>query len=227
MSTKKAVVLLSGGLDSTTCLAYACAQGYTCYALSFSYQQKQASELKAAQSIAKRYAVKQHEIISLDLQHLTSSALTDASIEIPNYKGSKEIPLTYVPARNTIMLSIALGWAETLDAQAIFIGASSIDYSGYPDCRPAYIQAFQNMADLATKRGVEGNPIMIEAPLLYLSKAATIELGLSLGVDYSEAISCYRATDEGLACARCDSCTYRMKGFKEAQVPDPTRYVQT
>lgn len=222
---KKAVVLLSGGLDSTTCLAYAISQGYTCYALSFDYGQKHTSELMAASRIAKKFNVKIHEIFQLSIGRLGGSALTDDAIAIPNHTESNSIPVTYVPARNTIMLSIALGWAEILDADAIFIGVSSVDYSGYPDCRPEYIQAFTEMARLATKQGVEGRPIQIQTPLINLSKAETCQLGISLGVDYSETVSCYKATENGRACGKCASCYLRKKGFDDADVVDPTRYI--
>ena len=223
---KKAVILLSGGLDSTTCLAYALAEGYACYALSFDYGQKHHSELNAAKRIAKKFKVKKHEIIQLSsIGQLGGSALTDEAMNVPNHHESSGIPVTYVPARNTIMLSIALGWAEILDADAIIIGISSVDYSGYPDCRPEYIQAFADMAKLATKRGVEGKPIQILTPLIHLSKADTSRLGLKLGVDYSDTVSCYKATDDGLACGTCDSCYLRKKGFSEAGIEDPTRYV--
>ncbi len=221
----KAVILLSGGLDSTTCLAYASSKGYDCYALSFDYGQRHDAELNAAKKIATKFKVKQHEIIRLSLGQLGRSALTDPTIAVPKHTGSANIPITYVPARNTIMLSIALGWAETLNADALFIGVSTVDYSGYPDCRPEYFHAFRDMANLATKRGVEGKPIDIITPLIHLSKAETATLGLSLGVDYSETISCYKATDEGLACGECDSCYLRKKGFKEANIPDPTNYI--
>lgn len=222
---KKAVILLSGGLDSTTCLAYATSKGYECYALSFDYGQKHHSELNAAKKIARTFGIKKHEIINLSIGSLGGSALTDSEISVPDHTGSSAIPLTYVPARNTIMLSIALGWAEIIDADAIVIGVSSVDYSGYPDCRPEYIEAFRTMANLATKRGVEGKGIKIETPLINLSKADTCKLGISLGVDYSETVSCYKATDDGLACGMCDSCYLRKKGFKDAHVDDPTRYV--
>lgn len=220
----KAVVLLSGGLDSTTCLAIAKAKGFDCYALSFDYGQKHNSELIAAQKIAKYFGVVQHEIIKLSLGRFGGSALTDSSIAIPDYSGKNSIPLTYVPARNTIFLSIALGWAEVINAETIFIGASSVDYSGYPDCRPEYLQAFQQLANLAIKTAVEGKQIKIEAPLINLSKAETIELGRSLGVDYAMTISCYRSTDEGFACGHCDSCILRKKGFAAAMLKDPTQY---
>ena len=223
---KKAVILLSGGLDSTTCLAYALSEGYTCYALSFDYGQKHNSELIAAKKIAEKYKIQKHEIINLaSLGRLGGSALTDKAMSVPDHNGSSGIPLTYVPARNTIMLSIALGWAEILDADAIVIGVSSVDYSGYPDCRPEYIKAFADMAKLATKQGVEGKPIQLLTPLIHLSKAETSRLGISLSVDYSETVSCYKATDDGLACGTCDSCHLRKKGFSDAGMVDPTRYV--
>jgi 7-cyano-7-deazaguanine synthase len=224
---KKAVVLLSGGLDSTTCLALAKKQGFDCYALSFSYGQKHNAELLAAQNIARHFGAVKHEIVDLNLRGLDGggSALTDPQITIPEYLEENIIPVTYVPARNTIFLSIALGWAEILRAQKIFIGISAVDYSGYPDCRPEYLEAFQTMATLATKAGVEEKPIHIEAPLIHLSKAETLNLGLSLGVDYSMTVTCYKATDEGLACGHCGSCELRKRGFAEAKVVDPTRYV--
>lgn len=223
---KKAVILLSGGLDSTTCLAFAQSQGFASYALSFDYGQKHNAELHAAKRIAKAFEVKQHEIISLAaIGNLGGSALTDEDIAVPDFSGLGKIPITYVPARNTIMLSIALGFAEITDADTIFIGVSSVDYSGYPDCRPEYIKAFTDMANLATKRGVEGHKINIETPLIHLSKAKTILLGLSLGVDYSLTVSCYKATEEGLACGKCDSCFLRKKGFEESDVADMTRYI--
>jgi 7-cyano-7-deazaguanine synthase len=221
---KKAVVLLSGGLDSTTCLAYAKSKEYACYALSFDYGQKHRAELHAAKRIADLFQVEKHEVIELSIGRLGGSALTDEAIAVADHTGSSAIPLTYVPARNTIMLSIALGWAEILDASAIFIGVSAVDYSGYPDCRPEYIKAFSDMATLATKKGVEGHPIHIETPLIHLSKADTIRLGVSLSVDYAQTVSCYKATDEGLACGRCDSCFLRKKGFHDAGVTDLTRY---
>lgn len=224
---KKAVVLLSGGLDSTTCLALAKKQGYACYALSFSYGQKHNAELLAAQNIARHFGVVKHEIVDLNLRGLDGggSALTDPQITIPEYCEESIIPVTYVPARNTIFLSIALGWAEILQAQKIFIGISAVDYSGYPDCRPEYLEAFQTMATLATKTGVEAKPIHIEAPLIHLSKDETLNLGLSLGVDYSLTVTCYKASDDGLACGHCASCELRKRGFAEAGVADPTRYV--
>jgi 7-cyano-7-deazaguanine synthase len=223
---KKAVILLSGGLDSTTCLAYAKSNQYDCYALSFNYNQKHSAELQAAVRIAKQHQV-HHEIIQLPIGHLGGSALTDDAMPVGNHTGSLEIPPTYVPARNTIMLSIALGYAEIMDADVIITGTSFVDYSHYPDCRPEYIAAFQNLANLATKRGVEGNPILIETPLMYLSKAQTIVLGHSLGIDYHDTVSCYRATPDGLACGQCDSCFLRKKGFDDAGLVDQTRYVGT
>jgi 7-cyano-7-deazaguanine synthase len=222
---KKAVILLSGGLDSTTCLAYASSKDFDCYALSFDYGQKHNSELNAAKKIATKFGVKKHEIITLSIGSLGGSALTDDNLNIPNHSESVGIPLTYVPARNTIMLSIALGWAEILDADSIFIGISSVDYSGYPDCRPEYINAFKEMANLATKKGVEGKGINIETPLINLSKADTSRLGISLGVDYSQTVSCYKASEDGLACGECDSCYLRRKGFDDANIIDPTRYI--
>lgn len=221
---KKAIVLLSGGLDSTTCLAIAKNQGYDCYTLSFDYGQKHRSELEAAKIISKKLDAVRHETVSLSIGSLGGSALTDKDIEVPTYTGSKEIPVTYVPARNTVFLSIALGWAEILNAESIFIGVTAIDYSGYPDCRPEYIDAFQKMATLATKTGVEGNPIVIETPLIKLSKSEIIKIGNELGVDYSPTVSCYSANNKGEACGHCDSCTLRKKGFLDSQIPDETRY---
>jgi 7-cyano-7-deazaguanine synthase len=222
---KKAVILLSGGLDSTTCLAYAKSLGYACYALSFDYGQKHRGELLAAQTIARQYQVQRHEVFVLPMGRLGGSALTDEALSVPDHQGTTDIPITYVPARNTILLSIALGWAEILNADAIFLGISAVDYSHYPDCRPEYIDAFKHMAQLATKRGVEGNPIEFHTPLMHLSKAETIQLGRSLGVDYSQTVSCYRATEDNQACGTCDSCYLRKKGFNDANVTDPTRYI--
>ncbi|MDF1761083.1 MAG: 7-cyano-7-deazaguanine synthase QueC [Coxiellaceae bacterium] len=223
--SKKAVVLCSGGLDSTTCLAVAQSQGYDIYALSFDYGQRNKAELNAVKRQAEQFNANQHMIQPLNLRTMGHSALTDDSIDVPDYSGDGEIPATYVPARNTMFLSIALGWAEVLDADAIFIGVSHVDFSGYPDCRPEYIQAFQTMANLATKRGVEGHPIKIITPIINLSKADTIKLGISLGVDYSQTVTCYAATDNGEACGRCDSCVLRKQGFEQAQIADPTMYV--
>lgn len=222
---KKAIILLSGGLDSTSCLALAQNQGHECYALSFDYGQKHCAELAAAKNIAQYYKVARHEIMSLaSVGRLGGSALTDDTINIPNYSGAADIPITYVPARNTIFLALALGWAEILNADAIFIGVSSVDYSGYPDCRPEFIKAFQELTKFATKTGVNGHYIKIETPLMNLSKAETIKLGSSLGVDYALTVSCYRADAQGLACGECDSCILRKKGFAENNTCDPTRY---
>lgn len=221
-STKpRAIVLLSGGLDSVTCLAWAQSQ-YDCFALSFSYGQRHSSELEAAKRIAAKAGV-EHRVINIDLRSLGGSALTDDSIDVPEQE-SEGIPVTYVPARNTIFLSYALAAAEVTGSTAIVIGVNAVDYSGYPDCRPAYIEAFANMAALATKAGVEGRPLKIETPLLHLSKAEIISLGLKHGVDYSQTISCYQADDQGRACGRCDSCRLRRQGFIDAGVTDPTLY---
>lgn len=224
---KKAIILLSGGLDSTTCLAIAKSRGFACYALSFQYGQKHDAELAAAKKIAAAFEVETHYIMPLSLDNMGGSALTDETINVPDHKEDGKIPITYVPARNTIFLAIALGWAEVIAADAIFIGVSAVDYSGYPDCRPEYIAAFQQLAQLATKAGVEGNAIKIETPLIHLSKAQTIQQGHALGVDYALTISCYRANEEGLACGSCASCMLRKKGFLEAGVKDPTGYVNT
>jgi len=221
---KKAVILLSGGLDSSTCLAYAHAAQYSCYALSFDYGQKQRAELKAAQRIATDFSVQQHHVMPLALQQWGGSALNDEALDVPSHQEGTDVPITYVPARNTIMLAMALGWSEVIDADVIFIGVSSVDYSGYPDCRPEYIQAFETMANRATKRALNGHPIQICTPLMHLSKSETIHLGLTLGVDYTKTVSCYRADDEGLACGECSSCYYRKNGFLEAGVADLTRY---
>ncbi|MFZ2314714.1 MAG: 7-cyano-7-deazaguanine synthase QueC [Gammaproteobacteria bacterium] len=223
---KKAIVLLSGGLDSTTCLAYAKAQGFECEALSFNYGQRHQAELIAAKKIAGQFGVK-HHIFELGIHQFGGSALTDANIAVPeNNHSATGIPSTYVPARNTIFLSIALGFAETAHAKAIFVGVSAIDYSNYPDCRPEYIQAFQHLANLATKMGVEEGGITIETPLIHLSKAETIAMGLKLGVDYSATVSCYQADSEGRACGKCASCELRKKGFAEAGSLDNTRYAR-
>lgn len=221
---KKAVILTSGGLDSTTCLAIAKAQGFECYALSFNFGQKHVSELTAAKQVAVSLGAKEHKVISLALGALGGSSLTDHEMDVPDHAEEEGIPSTYVPARNTVFLSIALGWAEVLGAFDIFIGANVVDYPGYPDCRPEYLQAFETLANLATKAGVEGQRFHIHAPLLYLSKKEVIEEGLKLGIDYGMTVSCYRADELGRACGRCDSCVYRKKGFEEAQVVDPTFY---
>lgn len=219
---KKAIVLFSGGLDSTTCLAIARSQGYICEAVSFNYDQKHQSELSAAKIIAASFTVK-HHIIKLPM--LTGSSLVDTNLSIPDHSGNNLIPSTYVPARNIIFLSHALGLAETLKAQTIFIGVSAIDYSHYPDCRPEFINSYQNMINLGTKSAVEGKHITIDAPLINLTKAETIKLGVKLGVDYAQTVSCYRA-EKGFACGRCDSCVLRKKGFREAKITDPTNYNQ-
>ncbi|EKD72080.1 MAG: hypothetical protein ACD_46C00014G0001 [uncultured bacterium] len=221
---KKAIILFSGGLDSTTCLAIAQNQGFVCYTLSFMYGQKHQIEIENAKSLAKKFNVIEHKILHLPLDEISNSSLTDIQKMVPNYTGDGDIPTTYVPARNTIFLSFALAWAEVIGANDIFIGANAIDYSGYPDCRPAYLQAFEQMAMLATKVGIEGQQFRIHAPLLKLSKADIIQTGLKLGIDYSETISCYRADSLGRACGDCDSCTYRKKGFTEANMIDPTNY---
>ncbi|HWS04038.1 MAG TPA: 7-cyano-7-deazaguanine synthase QueC [Gammaproteobacteria bacterium] len=219
----KAVVLLSGGLDSATVLAQVRAQGFACYALSLDYGQRHASELAAARRVAAALGVVEHKIIALDLTQIGGSALTDASIAVPETP-SAGIPVTYVPARNTVFLSLALGWAEVLGAQDIFIGVNAVDYSGYPDCRPEYIAAFERLANLATRAGVEGTPFRINAPLIAMSKAEIIQAGMQLGVDYALTLSCYAADERGRACGRCDSCRLRAAGFAQAGVPDPTRY---
>lgn len=224
---KRAVVLFSGGLDSTTALAHALREGFEVYALSFRYGQRHAVELQAAERIARAMAVT-HRTVDVDLRAFGGSALT-ADIPVPKGREPGQmaagIPVTYVPARNTIFLSFALAWAETLGASDIFIGVNALDYSGYPDCRPEYIAAFQRMADLATKAGVEGRQnLMIHTPLIHLTKAEIIRLGLSLGIDYSQTSSCYDPSADGLACGQCDACLLRKKGFAEAGAPDPTRY---
>ncbi len=218
---KKAVVLLSGGLDSATCLAMAKAQGFEPWALSVRYGQRHSVELEAAKKIAASLGAA-HKIVDMDLRAIGGSALTD-DIAVPETR-EKGIPVTYVPARNTLMLSLALGWAEVLQAADIFIGVNAVDYSGYPDCRPEFIQAFARLANLATRAGVEGTEYRIHTPLIDLTKAEIIQAGLKLGVDYSQTVSCYQADDQGRACGRCDSCHYRAQGFREAGVEDVTRY---
>jgi len=219
----KAVVLVSGGLDSATTLAMAQSQGFECFALAVDYGQRHRSELAAAGRVTKGLGVPL-KIVSVDLREIGGSALT-ADIDVP-LEGTTGIPVTYVPARNTIMLSLALGQAEVLCAQAIFIGVNAVDYSGYPDCRPEFINAYQTMARLATKVGVEGGELTIHTPLINLSKAEIIRRGTGLGVDYSQTVSCYQADSEGRACGRCDSCRIRREGFEAAQIADPTRYAQ-
>lgn len=220
---KNAVVLVSGGLDSATVLAMAQAAGYRCYTLSFDYGQRHRAELLAAERVAKDLGAEMHKVVRLDLGSIGGSALTDSSIQVPEQE-TEGIPITYVPARNTVFLAIAMGWAEVLDASAIFIGVNAVDYSGYPDCRPEYIAAFQSLANLATRAGVEGKPFQICTPLIDLSKSDIIRAGLELGVDYSKTVSCYQASDEGLACGRCDSCRLRKKGFVDLGIADPTHY---
>jgi 7-cyano-7-deazaguanine synthase len=220
---KKAVVLLSGGLDSATCLAIARDQGYACHTIAFDYGQRTRSELDAAERVSGVLGALSHRVIELGMGNIGGSALTDHSIEVPE-NGGDGIPVTYVPARNTVFLSLALGLAEVIDAQAIFIGVNAVDYSGYPDCRPAFIEAFQSMATLATKAGVEGRPMQIETPLMHLSKAQIIQRGVALGLDYGLTVSCYQADDHGNACGKCDSCRLRSQGFQDALVKDPTNY---
>ena len=230
MMSKKAVVLSSGGIDSTTAMAIAKSKTKEIYSLSFRYGQRHAIELEASVKIAQSLGVKEHKIIDIDLRQFGASALTD-EIEVPRHESAgeiqrqQEIPITYVPARNTIFLAYALGWAEVLKAESIYIGVTAVDYSGYPDCRPEFIEAFEKMANLATKTGVTKEGVLkIETPLIHLSKAHIIETGIRLGVDYSLTISCYDPDSEGRACGKCDSCLHRIKGFKEAEVKDPTIY---
>lgn len=226
---KKAVLLFSGGLDSTTVLAYAKNNDFECYPISFHYGQRHSAELNASKKIADYFNVKEHKIITLPNDMFGSSALTRDDVDVPDFSenASDTIPVTYVPARNTIFLSIALGYAESIGAHDIFLGVSFVDYSGYPDCRPEYISAFETLANLATKDGVEGKKISIQTPLLYLSKAQTIELGIKNGVDYAMTVSCYSADPvTGAACGKCDSCSLRKKGFIEAGIEDPTIYMK-
>ena len=226
-----AVLLLSGGLDSTTMLAYAIDAGFDVHAMTFRYGQRHVAEIEAARRVARRYGVRDHVVVDIDLRTFGGSALT-ADIDVPKDRGDAElaqgIPITYVPARNTIFLSFCLAWSEVLGASDIFIGVNALDYSGYPDCRPEYVAAYERMANLATRGGVEGTtPVRIRTPLLDLSKREIVRLGLSLGVDYALTLSCYDPSPAGLACGHCDSCRLRRKGFDEAGVPDPTRYVVT
>lgn len=219
----RAVVLLSGGLDSTTCLAMAKAEGFEIYALSFDYGQRSSSELQAARTVAEAMSVKQHHVIPLGIGALGGSALTDSSVNVPEQE-SAGIPVTYVPARNTVFLSYALALAEVVEANAIFIGVNARDYSGYPDCRPEFVEAFEAMANLATKAAVEGARMHIKTPLMQLSKGEIIAAGAALGVDYGLTVSCYQADQQGRACGRCDSCRFRKKGFEESGISDPTQY---
>ena len=223
MSQKKAVVLVSGGLDSTTVLAIARSQGYACYTISFDYGQRHRSELLAAERTASSLGSVEHKVIKLDLRSIGGSALTDDAISVPEEE-TTGIPVTYVPARNTVFLSIALGWAEVLGADDIFIGVNAVDFSGYPDCRPDYIAAYEVMANLATRAGAEGNRLKIRTPLIDLSKADIIKQGIALGVNYSLTVSCYQANDQGEACGKCGSCRLRSAGFAQAGVVDPTLY---
>lgn len=220
---KRAVVLLSGGLDSATVLAMARERGFECYALSVDYGQRHHAELAAAQKVAQVLGAREHRVLNIDLTGFGGSALTDSAIAVPEH-ASSGIPVTYVPARNTIMLSLALAWAEVLHAQDIFFGVNAVDYSGYPDCRPEYVAAFERMANLATQAAVEGKPLTLHAPLLHLTKAEIIRQGVRLGVDYGLTVSCYQADEAGRACGRCDSCRLRREGFQSAGVPDSTRY---
>jgi len=223
---KKAIILFSGGLDSTTCLAIAKSQEFACYTLSFQYGQKHAVEIEYAKRLAQQFGVVEHKILSLPLDEISDSSLTNKDIPVRDFKEHSGIPNTYVPARNTIFLSFALAWGEVLKASHIFLGVNDVDYSGYPDCRPEYLHAFENVAKLATKVGVENDQAWtIHTPLLRMNKSQIIAEGLRLGVDYSKTVSCYRADAEGRACGTCDSCTYRKKGFKEAGISDPTKYV--
>ena len=220
--TKRAVVLLSGGLDSVTALAIAKKQGFECYTLSFDYGQRHEAELNAAAKLSEQVGAVQHKVINIDLKAIGGSALTD-DIAVPEQQ-QDGIPVTYVPARNTVFLSVALGWAEVLAAEAIFVGVNAVDYSGYPDCRPEFIAAFENLANLATKVAVEGQKLTIHAPLIEMTKADIIKTGTELGIDYSQTVSCYQADEQGRACGRCDSCHFRRQGFEQAGLADPTRY---
>lgn len=221
----RAVVLLSGGLDSATCLAIAKKEGFLCYCLSFDYGQRHRAELEAAARVACRLGAIEHRVVRLDIGQFGGSALTDAQIDVPVGGIQAGIPVTYVPARNTVMLSFALAWAEVLGANDIYVGVNAVDYSGYPDCRPEYIQAFEAMANLATKTAVEGAALKVHAPLMSLGKSEIIARGMGLGVDYADTVSCYQASGEGLACGVCDSCRLRRDGFNVAGVSDPTRYL--
>ncbi|MGN6313845.1 MAG: 7-cyano-7-deazaguanine synthase QueC [Rhodanobacteraceae bacterium] len=223
---KRAVVLLSGGMDSAVTLAMAREQGFACHALSVAYGQRHVSELQAAARAAAMLGAVEHKIVDVDLRSIGGSALTADDIAVPQHERahSDEIPVTYVPARNTIMLSVALGWAEVLGADDIFCGVNAVDYSGYPDCRPAFMAAFEKLANLATKAGVEGHRLQVHAPLIASTKAGIVQEGMRLGVDFSATVSCYRADAQGRACGQCDACALRAQGFADAGVPDPTRY---
>ena len=223
VATRRAVVLLSGGMDSATCLALARRDGYDCHALSFDYGQRHRAELDAANRIARALGAIEHRTLTIGLGEFGGSALTDQQLAVPTGSGPG-IPITYVPARNTVFLAFALGLAEVLDADRIYAGMNAVDYSGYPDCRPAYLEAFQQLANLATRRGVEGRPILVHTPLLLLSKAEIVRTGVALGVDFSATVSCYQATVAGEACGSCAACQLRRGGFAAAGVADPTRY---
>lgn len=220
---KRAVVLLSGGLDSVTALAIAKEQGFECYTLSFDYGQRHDAEIKAASQLSQQLGAKTHKTITIDLRTIGGSALTDNEIDVPE-DHPDGIPVTYVPARNTVFLSIALAWAEVLTAEAIFVGVNAVDYSGYPDCRPEFIAAFEQLANVATKAGVEGQKLTIHAPLMTMTKADIVRRGTALGIDYSQTVSCYQADEAGRACGRCDSCHFRRQGFEQAGLADPTLY---
>lgn len=229
VANKKAVVLLSGGLDSATCLAIAKSEGFECYAVSFRYGQRHQGELDRAAKQASLQGAKQHLVVNIDLGVFGGSALTDANLDVPKHASAeqigKEIPITYVPARNTVFLSFALAWADVLGAKDLFIGVNALDYSGYPDCRPEYIAAYEAMANLATKSGVsDSQPLRIHAPLIHWTKAQIIQRGLSLGVDYASTLSCYDPSDDGEACGQCDACLLRLRGFEQNGVTDPARY---
>lgn len=221
---KNAVVLVSGGLDSATLLAMAVDQGYRCHTLAFNYGQRHLAELEAGERLSRSLGAVDHKVIQLDLRAIGGSALTDDSLDVPEAGVGEGIPITYVPARNTVFLSLALGYAEVLDAESIFIGVNAVDYSGYPDCRPEFISAFNDLAALATRCGVEGEPIKVQTPLISLSKADIIREGTALGVDYSLTVSCYQADSQGRACGVCDSCRLRAAGFTQAGIADSTRY---
>src|SRR5690348_9433140 len=226
-SATPAVVLVSGGMDSAVTLAMARARGFACHALSVAYGQRHASELAAAARVAAMLGAVEHKTVSVDLRSIGGSALT-ADIQVPEHSdahGESDVPATYVPARNTIMLAIALGWAETLGSSDLFCGVNAVDYSGYPDCRPAFVEAFERLANLATRAGVEGKALQVHAPLIAMTKADIVREGVRLGVDFSATVSCYRADAEGRACGRCDACVLRARGFADAGVGDPTRYV--
>jgi len=223
MNEKKAVVLLSGGLDSATVVAIARSQGFACYTMSFDYGQRHRAELQAAERVARQLGVAEHKVVGINLNGIGGSALTDTSIDVPEQPG-EGVPVTYVPARNTVFLALALGWAEVLQAHDLFIGVNAFDYSGYPDGRPEFIEAFERMANLATKAGVEGNGFRIQAPLQHMSKAEIIRRGTELGVDYATTVSCYQADDDGRACGVCDSCRLRAAGFAQAGLAEATRY---